>query len=259
MKENLSFSSINLHKSVVSTFCPVESGPPLSSHVIVKRALKAIGLNRPNPPKPPIWDVKIVCDFISNNSVVNLDNLFEVSQRCAILLLLCSGRRIHDLTLLRISSKDCVFYSDSVILWPAFGSKTDSRNHRQSGWKLLSNQTNINIDPVFWLKRLISISEPIRGNLDSLFITTCGIVKPASQTVIGGWVKALLKTAGIDSSPGSVRSAVASASWLDNHGIGDILARGNWKCASTFHNFYKREILSRDANSNVVLDSFAPT
>lgn len=253
--EKLAYSTICLHKSVVSTFCPVSSGPPLSSHVIVRQALKAISLGRPSSSKAPIWDIKDLCKYLQDHMPDNT-SLYEVSKRCAILLLLCSGRRVHDLTLLNLSRSKCVIQPDSVIFWPDFGSKTDNATNRQSGWKLLHYPPNVNIDPVYWIKKLIFLSQTRRGDINKLFISTCGIVKPASRTMIGGWIRSVLKDAGIDSSAGSVRSAVASSSWLDNDNIENILIRGNWKSASTFHKFYKKSINTRYLNSNSLDECF---
>jgi hypothetical protein len=247
--ENLSHSTICLHKSVVSTFCPVQSGPPLSSHVLVRQALKAIALSRPKPHKGYVWDVKDLCAYLENNEPCQ-SSLFEASKRCAILLLLSSGRRVHDLTLLNIDESYCKIESECIIFWPEFGSKTDNALHRQSGWKLLKCQSNQNIDPVYWIKMLITLSRNRRGNLNNLFISTCGVVKPASRTIIGGWVKSVLKDANIQGSAGSVRSAVASSGWLNNHNINDILERGNWQSASTFHRFYRKAVAPLNTESN---------
>ena len=48
--------------------------------------------------------------------------------------------------------------------------------------------------------------------------------------------------AGIDSSLRSIRSAVASRSWLDDLPVQDILDRGNSKCSGTFKKHYYREV-----------------
>lgn len=247
--DNLSHSTVCLHKSVVSTFCPVQSGPPLSSHIVVRQALKAIALNKPKVRKCNIWNVKDLCTYLENNEPC-VSSLYEVSKRCAVLLLLCSGRRVHDLTLLHINEPNCTIESDYIIFWPEFGSKTDSASRRQSGWKLMKCDSNQNIDPVYWIKMLISVSRNRRGNMHNLFISTCGIAKPASRTIIGGWIKATLKDANIDGSAGSVRSAVASSSWLDNHNIEDILEKGNWQSANTFHRFYKKAVSGSNSTLN---------
>lgn len=148
-----------------------------------------------------------------------------------------------------------------VILKPAFGSKTDSQNHRQSSWKLTSRQhENIALCPVDWIpiplksKHLIQLSKPQRNvaKSDSLFLALTGNPRPASGTIIAGWIKKLLREAGIEATAGSVRSAVASKNWIDNFQLDDILARGNWKSANTFRKFYQREIINSSTSSTTI-------
>lgn len=186
--------------------------------------------------------MQIVFDWLLVPS--SRDTLFEISRRTAAILLLASGRRIHDLTLLRISEDRMSSSGESVTLWPVFGSKTDSTIYRQSGWLLLGHP-NRNVCPVYWIKRLIEASRERRRQgkeLHHLFITVNGAARPASRTIIGGWVRSVLRDAGIEAPPGSCKAAVASAGWLENHPIQDILARGNWKSENTFKKFYCKEI-----------------
>ncbi|KAF9795754.1 hypothetical protein SFRURICE_006926 [Spodoptera frugiperda] len=250
---NLSYNTIILHKSVVSTLCNAERSSQLSSHVLVKHILKSIALKNPKCAKPPIWDISQLVTYLSNYTV-NENNIFQISRHTAIILLLCSGRRIHDLTLLQVDPDHYIKSDDSVTLWPQFGSKTDCSTRRQSGWKLLTNPNNSNLNPIFWLEKTVQILHERRKASKSfnLFITVRGAPKPASRTVIAGWVKTLFKEAGIIATPGSTRSAVASKSWLENHPLDEILSRGNWQSAKTFQNFYRREVIrSGDSNLNV--------
>lgn len=249
--ENLSYSTILLHKSVVSTLCDVETSSRLSSHVLVKHILKSIALKKPRMSKPPIWDISKLALFLTNYTI-DSNSIFQCSRHTAILLLLCSGRRLHDLTLLRIDTQHCIRSDNSIIFWPQFGSKTDNSNYRQSGWKLLRNENNYNLDPVQWIDKTITLLNERRkaANTHNLFVTIKGTPKQASRTVIGGWVKTLFKEAGIADSPGSIRSAVASKSWAQNHSMDDILARGNWRSANTFKRFYRRELRQGTANTN---------
>lgn len=178
-------------------------------------------------------------------------------------MLLCSGRRVHDLTLLSVSENMCVIAEDFISLFPKFGSKTDSAMHRQSGWRLLSNKDHISIDPVHWVKQVISLSADRRSvcKSDNLFLTTCGLPKPASRTVIAGWVKRTLNDAGIKASPGSFRPAVASKNWVLQMPLDDILAQGNWQSQDTFTRYYCREIqpVSRNTVSQTSrVSSFVP-
>lgn len=244
----LSYNSILLHKSVVSTMCNTHSSH-LSSDSVVKHALKAVALQTPKASKSPIWDIDIVIDFISKSDT-QTSSLYEASRQTATLLLLCSGRRVHDLTLLRIDADHCVTMHDSIIFWPEFGSKTDSYDYRQSGWKLLMNKDNPALDPVTWIKKVIALSAERRKHNDvkNLFISTCGAPKAASKTIVGTWVKSVLTDSGVTATPGSVRSAVASKSWINNSPLDEILTRGNWRSGNTFARYYRRQVLESQSN-----------
>lgn len=82
----------------------------------------------------------------------------------------------------------------------------------------------------------------------SLFITVRDQRKPASRAVIAVQVETIFEEAGISATSGSVRSAVASKSWLENHPLDKILTRENWFSAKTFQQFYRRETM-RNVNS----------
>ncbi|XP_061717598.1 uncharacterized protein LOC133525326 [Cydia pomonella] len=224
--DKLSYKTILLYKSVVSTLCNTDSAERLSTHVLVKHVLKSIALRNPIDKKPPIWNVEVLIDYL-RKSKINHDNIFEACRRTALLLLLCTGRRIHDLTLLNIDCNHCIFTDNSIIFWPIFGSKTDCADYRQSGWKLLTNETCKNLDPVFWIQQTFSLLKSRResANCNSLFISLRGDVKAASRALIAGWVKSVFREAGITATPGSIRAAVASKNWVDNCSVEDILSR----------------------------------
>ncbi|CAD6224467.1 GSCOCG00011775001-RA-CDS, partial [Cotesia congregata] len=241
IKINLAYSTILVHKSAVATFCSGKEAINLSSDFLIRQTLKAISLAKPKETKSKIWDTKTLVEWLA----ADLPRLtfFEVSRRTAVILLLASGRRVHDLTLLKISKDHLTNLAKEIILWPAFGSKTDRVSFRQSGWRLLSHQ-NTRICPVTWIRAMLKLSEKRRAaqNLDSLFITVTGPAKAASTTIIAGWIRSVLKDANIDASPGSIRAAVASRGWLDDRPVQEILDRGNWRCAETFRRHYYRQV-----------------
>lgn len=254
LSHNLAYNTILLYKSVVSTLCNPEISGQLSSHVLVKHILKSISLRRPVcHTKSPVWNIDELASYLEKYSI-DKNSIFQVQRHTAALLLLCSGRRIHDLTLLTVDPDNCsLTQPNSLVLWPAFGSKTDSAKFRQSGWRLFSNPENERLDPVFWVKHTISLLENRRaaGNSNHLFINIRGEPKSASRTLIAGWIRSLLSCADIKATPGSIRSAVASKNWLDNYAIEDILARGNWRSQNTFCKFYKREVMPSCSSSSV--------
>ncbi|KOB63649.1 putative reverse transcriptase-7, partial [Operophtera brumata] len=192
------------------------------------------------------------------------NSLFAVSRHTCILLLLATGRRVHDLTLLSIENGAYEDKGDEVIFWPKFGSKTDNNSYRQSGWLLRKPPeiSNKQLDLVFWIKKLILVSSDRRNprSLQNLLITTRGVAKNASRTVIAGWIRTLFKEAGISASAGSFRSAVSSHNWVNGqHNIDDILRRGNWRSKNTFFKHYFKELkYVPRSNSNDLSTSFSP-
>lgn len=107
LKERLSYNTIMLHKSVVSTMCDTELSGHLSSHVLVKHVLKSISLKNPVAHKTAVWNVDVLISFLEKVTI-DESNFFQTSRHTALLLLLCSGRRVHDLTLLTVDSEHYV-------------------------------------------------------------------------------------------------------------------------------------------------------
>ncbi|XP_026323396.1 uncharacterized protein LOC113232805 isoform X2 [Hyposmocoma kahamanoa] len=161
--EKLAPSTIQLHKSVVSTICEPHLNKKLSQDTFVRRVLKSVSVARPINRKVPIWDPQQVVQWLQNNVPINI-SFFEACRRCATILLLTSGRRVHDLTLLSISPGHIQEDNTNIILWPIFGSKTDTAQHQQSGWKLSPHDVQA-ICPVYWVKKVIELSKSRRGSL----------------------------------------------------------------------------------------------
>jgi hypothetical protein len=170
--------TVLVHKSTVATFTKLSHKDSLSSHPLVKKILKAIMLKSPPIHNPTTWDVGHLVSWIKQRKL-NESNLYQVSQHVATLLLLASGRRIHDLTLLHTDTDHCNMTDQQVTFWPVFGSKTDAASCRQSGWCLLKcDDDKLNL--CYWIPLLIEISRLRRNKADtiisSLFISTRGKV-----------------------------------------------------------------------------------
>nr|CAI5850517.1 unnamed protein product [Callosobruchus analis] len=225
----LSYSSNLVNKSP-------DRGSMLRSHPIVHQMLKAIALTSPVKNREKrIWDIDVLIKWLKDN-LPRQDSLFQISRFVAVLLLLVSGRRIHDLSLLSIDSDNYSSCSEYIIFWPIFGSKTDKFTSRQSWWKILNIQDDC-LNPYDWINRLITVSQLRRGarqDLTCLFISMGGRVRPATKAVIAEWVRTIFQEAGITAPPGSVRSAVCSKKMTSNVLVDEILACGNWKSKKIF-------------------------
>lgn len=193
-QKKLAFASILTQKSAIVSMAKPEKRESLSSHPLVKSILKAIGVKKAETlggrtvGKTKIGNIEILLNWLRQNQP-DESSIFQVSRHVAALLVLASGRRIHDLTLLSIEADYCVLEGDSITFWPVFGSKTDKVSYRQSGWCLKTVEES-ELDPVKWIQKLLDLSQS-RGktcaSLKNLFITTRGESK-SSHTRCDGWM-----------------------------------------------------------------------
>jgi hypothetical protein len=78
LNQGLSYNTILLHKSVVSTLCNADLTNQLSSHVLVKHILKSISLkNTENIHKPPIWDVDDLILYLTTYKI-DENNIYQI-------------------------------------------------------------------------------------------------------------------------------------------------------------------------------------
>lgn len=259
LQEKLAYKTILVYKSTIATL----SDPgfdSLSNNVLVKRILKAIAAANADRSarnkNPSVWDPRTVVEWMTQNSVNN-KSLYNVSQRTALILLLASSRRVHDLTLLHIDPEHFEDNGDNLVMHPIFGSKTDNYVHRQTSWKLLKAPED-DVCPVYWVRALLEASRRRRSECGTtaLFISCTGVARPASRTQLGGWVRALLRSAGVEASAGSTRRAAASLNWLDNCSIDTVMAKGNWRTPNTFARYYSAEIRNDPNNRFNLARSF---
>lgn len=243
--KKLAYATILVHKSVIVTLSDPEQVKNLSAHPLVTSMLKAINLRKQASmsPKSKIWNIQDLLAWLETHPP-DRESIFQVSRHVALLLLLASGRRVHDLTLLSISPENCIITEKSVTFWPMFGSKTDGTRGRQSGW-LLHKSDNGTFDLVSWVRSLIDVTSVRRKSQDdlfNLFITTRGKVKAASRAAIAGWLKTSFNDIGVNCTPGSIRSAVASYDYARDTPLDEILKRGNWKGSTNFFKHYCKTV-----------------
>ncbi|KOB65641.1 reverse transcriptase [Operophtera brumata] len=264
-ERKLSYGTICVHKTTIANFSNPLYVDRISNNLLIKHILKGISNSSPQAPRAKIWDINKLLAWLRHNPP-DESNLFQVSRHLAILLLLSSGRRVHDLTLLRIDSGFIVQSENEVIFWPQYGSKTDKTKYIQSGWKLIKNKEQLwNI--VYWIKLYIELSHQRRHPdgkiIPSLFVTTRGKTGPASRSVIAGWVRTALLSAGIEAGAGSTRSAVATFRFNNCVPLDELLKKGNWQGPDNFFKHYYKEIDKSppcdDSNDKIMItESFVP-
>lgn len=106
-----------------------------------------------------IWDLSTLLKWVETH-LPSVSSFFEISRRLALILLLTSGRKVHDLTLLQIDSDHLQRSQSSIVFWPKFGSKSDSSSFMQSGWQFSISS------PVAWdLCHWVDIFLNLRGSM----------------------------------------------------------------------------------------------
>ncbi|CAG5002500.1 unnamed protein product [Parnassius apollo] len=114
--KKFAYRTILVHKSVVATFSNPELGERISSHPIVKSILKAVSLKGSSAlkRKSEVWNVETLLSCMKKN-LPDRNSIFQTSMYTALLLLLASGRRIHDFTLLSTGNEFMEIDSNYVI------------------------------------------------------------------------------------------------------------------------------------------------
>ncbi|KOB73347.1 putative transposon Ty3-I Gag-Pol polyprotein, partial [Operophtera brumata] len=204
-----------------------KSNRPTNKPTYTVSETTAIGSLEVEKPKlrKNIWSLDMILDWVQRLNVTE-DNLYQVTRHTALLILLHSGRRIHDLTLLKISPEQFQITENSVTFWLC-----DLLDLKQIQIITIKQDGILKETKQ---KILMPYFGSARQDLVSLFITTRGIVRDASRAIIAGWIKSCFKEAGIGASPGSIRAAVATDQFsIQGRDLDEILQKGNWRSRQT--------------------------
>ena len=242
--EGKSYSTINLHRSMLSsTFDSVE-GLPIGQHRLVKRLMKGCFHSRPpNPRYSSMWDPTTVLDFMSRSGANSDLNLATLSQKLVTSIALATLFRVSEIA--SITKDSVVFSNDGV----SFSLSRLRKTQRSGGFQSFSLR-RINdplICPVECLGHYVFRSDFLRNanNQSKLFIGLRKPHKEVSGSTIGRWVKNYLSLAGVNShnfSAHSTRGAAASKAASLGVPIDSILATASWSSQSTFARFYHRPL-----------------
>jgi len=105
-EENLSYSSLNIARSALSTIITVD-GMPIDSHPLVVRFLRGVfNLRPPVPRYKKVWDVAIVLRFLRTLSPVASLSLKNLSLKLVMLLSLVTAQRGQNLDINLMSTYD---------------------------------------------------------------------------------------------------------------------------------------------------------
>lgn len=238
-----SFSTVNIHRSMLSmTLDPIES-IAIGSHPLVIRLLK--GCYNSNPPSPrytSIWNVQAVLDFMRRGEDNISLSIPLLTRKLATLLAISSLLRVSELASL---SREVRFTATEVHLSLLKPRKTQFSGPLRE--VSLSSFAEKIVCPIDCLRVYLFFTDFYRNanNEKFLFVSLVHPFGPVTGNTVGRWIKTFLKEAGVDTSvfsAHSTRGAAASSAANSGIPIDAILRAGDWSRESTFSRFYHRSL-----------------
>jgi Phage integrase family len=242
-EEGLSFSTINICRSMFSATLDPIDGWSIGGHPLIKNLLKGI-YNR-NPPRPRYthtWDVRIVVDYLKILGPPEDLDLMTLSCKTAMLLALSTFFRVSELA--SITAASLRFSSLAVNFSLSRPRKTQHTGALHS-FELRRHPDNC-LCPVHCLNIYRLATRDLRESTETgnLFVRCNRPHSPVSKATLAGWIKRVLREAGIENhfSAHSTRGAATSNAAREGVSIDTILKQADWTNESTFIRFYRRDL-----------------
>lgn len=247
--EGASFSSLNTHRSALSTIL----GSKITLDDNIHRFLK--GVYRLKPPKPKYavtWDTTKVLNYVSNLYPYSDISLDDISHKTISLLAIASAQRMQTLSSIKLSNIS--IEHDLITIKIPDLIKTSRPGAFQPLIRLPFIPENPPICPATVLQAYIEKTSTLRrGNIDDhLFISFRKPHKKVCSQTLSHWVKKVLAKSGIDISvfgAHSTRHASTSAAHRLGVNLEVVRRAAGWSDSSNiFLKYYNREIMNPTNN-----------
>jgi len=252
---NLGYSAINTSRSALSLILPTIEGFTVGSHPLVRRAMKAVGRQRPPRPRySSTWDVTKVLNLfrswpINSNLCIKFLTLKLVG-----LLALISAQRVQTLKAIKLSS---VKSSEDIIeIFISTNVKTSKPGRSQPCILLVKYPHDEKLCVVATFLEYLLRTESYRLH-DQLLLSLEAPHNEVTTQTISRWLKQLLAEANVDVSmykAHSFRHASTSKAYQEGVSADVIFAVAGWTPSSkTFARFYNKKIDERCTYATDVL------
>jgi len=233
-------------RSAISTYHEPIEGLRVGEHKLIIQLMK--GVNIKNPPKPRycvIWDVEVVLNCLRNFPADDEATLKLLTKKTVMLLALATVSRGNELRILDIG---LMSQTDSKMVF-FFKERPKGCRGSKTPEPLEVIASGLDLCPLKTTRAYIERTQ--YPNRDSqLFLSTKAPFKPVCSATIGYWIKDTLSLAGVDVNAfksHSTRSAASSGAAARGASVQDILHRGQWSAASTWQQFYNKQISSKNS------------
>lgn len=241
------YSTINCHRSAISAYHDPLDNVPVGQHPKVSALMTGIFNQR--PPKPRysfVWDVEQVLTYLGQ--LPGNDQLSDrlLTLKLTMLLALASACRCSELKCLDIrymtkSTRSYIFQFSKV-------TKSWKKGKAPPSLEFYDFESNKSLCVVSALEAYLQRTAGWRSNNNHQLLL--GTVKPhneVAKSTISGWVKIVLRNAGIDTNifkAHSSRSASTSKAKIGGCSLQDILKRGQWSGKSTWQKHYHKTVVN---------------
>jgi hypothetical protein len=251
-----SYSTVNVYRSALSATLEKVEGFPVGQHPKILLLMKGIYNKKPPAAKyDSVWDVDTVLSHLKRKENAAL-SLCALASKLATLLALATLFRASDLASVNLKS---IKFAENRVSFALNRPRKAQKAGSLQSFSLEKLDDEL-LDPVACLRAYILKTEVFRGphNEGSLFISSVDQHNPVKSVTISGWIKQVLREAGIDInmfSAHSTRGAAASKAIAAGISVDTVLRAGHWASASTFRKFYHREVTTDPSLVGVVLQT----
>lgn len=246
----MSYSTIKVAKSALGHVVELPPYRTIGDHPMIIKFMK--GLFNLNPPRTKVgfvWDVKILFNYFE--SLPDNESLSEedLSSKTLLLMLLLGGQRLNTMFNFRVN--EMIINKVSVTFAPSVPLKHSRENRKGDVFEYRDYHIHklcvVSATNTYLQRRKTKVSDSVHN----LFITNKKPYRPASIDTLRRWVKNMFSKAGIiNFSPHSCRAAATSKAEMVNVDLEEILKKACWSNAKTFHQHYKKDILSLEEMNN---------
>lgn len=236
-----SYSTINLHRSMLSqTLDPVD-GTGIGQHTLVKRLMK--GCFNVNPPKPryeSTWDPNVVLQLMVVSGPNEELNFKFLTRKMVTAIALASLLRVSEIASI---AKDSVIFSEHDVRFSLLKPRKSQKSGPLQSF-CIKRATEPLVCPVDCIGQYVYRTDFIRNddNMSNLLVALKKPHRKVTGSTVGKWIKSFLIDAGVDASfsAHSTRGAAASKALKEGVSLDEILKSASWANESTFSRYYHR-------------------
>lgn len=238
------YSTLNTYRSAISLI----SRSKIGEDVLISRLMKALfNLNPPTSKNRFTWDPAVVLDYFQDLFPLEKLSFHDLTLKLVILLALSTAHRVQTLSKINIKNIHKTKEGFEILITESI--KTSGRGKELPLLKIPKFLGNKKLCVASTLKYYLKVTESLRKNHFSLFVSLGKPHKAVGSQTISRWIKEGLRRSGIDTTrftAHSTRHAATSKAFAMGVDIEIIRKTAGWsKNSQTFYNFYNHPVVNK--------------